>query len=71
MSSLDKFWGLIGDAGVILGKFGEDAKPFVDRFQEIAQIVWGVQARTEELQSGLRMPLLMPQKNEETDKGKK
>jgi hypothetical protein len=71
MSSLDKFWGLIGDAGVILGKFGEDAKPFVDRFQEIAQIVWGVQARTEELQSGLRMPLLMPQKKEETDKGEK
>ncbi|MGA2914589.1 MAG: hypothetical protein ABSE89_01005 [Sedimentisphaerales bacterium] len=71
MSNLDKFWGLVGDAGVVLGKFGKDAKPFVDRIQEIAQIVWGVQARSEELQSGLQMPLLMPKKDEETDKGEK
>lgn len=58
MSSLDKFWGLIGDAGVALGKFGRDAKPFVDRIREITQIVWRTQARAEELPSGTPLPLL-------------
>jgi hypothetical protein len=58
MSSLDKFWGLIGDAGVVLGKFGQDAKPLVDRIREIAQIVWRTQARAEELPSGTTLPLL-------------
>ena len=58
VSSLDKFWGLIGEAGVALGKFGKDAKPFVDRIKEIAQIVWCTQARAEELPSGTPLPLL-------------
>jgi polyribonucleotide nucleotidyltransferase len=40
LSDLDHFWGLIGDAGVVLGKFGNDAKPIVDRIKEITQIVW-------------------------------
>jgi hypothetical protein len=30
MSNLDRLWGLIGEAGVALGKFGKDAKPLVD-----------------------------------------
>jgi len=58
MSSLDKLWGLIGEAGVALGKFGKDAKPFVDRIREIAQITWRTQARAEELPSGTTLPLL-------------
>jgi len=58
MSSLDKFWGLIGDAGVVLGKFGTDAKPFVDRIKEITQIIWRIQARAEELPSNTMMPEL-------------
>lgn len=58
MSSLDKFWGLIGEGGVVLGKFGKDAKPFVDRIREIAQIVWRTQAISEELPSGTSLPLL-------------
>jgi hypothetical protein len=58
MSSLDKLWGLIGEAGVALGKFGKDAKPFVDRIKEIAQITWRTQARSEELPSGTTLPLL-------------
>jgi hypothetical protein len=58
MSSLDKLWGLIGEAGVVLGKFGQDAKPLADRIREIAQITWRTQARAEELPSGATLPLL-------------
>jgi len=48
-SNLDKFWGLIGEAGVALGKFGTDAKPLVDRIHEIAAIIWRIQATAEGL----------------------
>lgn len=56
--SLDKFWGLVGEAGVALGKFGVDAKPFADRIKEVLEIVWRTQARTEELESGSPLPLI-------------
>ncbi|GAB4061031.1 hypothetical protein [Uliginosibacterium sediminicola] len=58
VSDLDRFWGLIGDAGVVLGKLGTDAKPIVDRIKEIADIVWQTQSRAEELPSGTSVPLL-------------
>ena len=58
VSDLDRFWGLIGDAGVVLGKLGHDAKPIVDRVKEIADIVWQTQSRAEELPSGTQIPLL-------------
>ncbi|WP_051604070.1 hypothetical protein [Methylobacter tundripaludum] len=58
MPDLDRFWGLIGDAGVVLGKLGTDAKPVVDRVKEIADIVWQTQSRAEELPSGTNPPLL-------------
>ncbi len=58
MSDLDRFWGLMGDAGVALGKFGEDAKPIVDRIREISEIVWRTQSRAEELPSDTPMGLL-------------
>lgn len=57
-SNLDKLWGLIGEAGIVLGKFGEDAKPLADRIRKIAEITWRTQARAEELSSGFEMPLL-------------
>jgi hypothetical protein len=57
-SDLDRFWGLIGDASVVLGKLGQDAKPIVDRVKEIADIVWQTQSRAEELPSGTQIPLL-------------
>lgn len=65
MSNLDSFWGLIGDAGVTLGKFGTNAKPFVDRIREITQIIWRTQARSEELPSGAEFPLLSDDKTNE------
>lgn len=58
MSDLNRFYVLIGDAGVVLGKFGQDAKPLVERIQEIVGIAWNSQARTEELQSGIINKLL-------------
>lgn len=58
VSDLDRFWGLIGDAGVVLGKVGNDAKPIVDRIREIADIVWQTQSRAEELPSGTKLPQL-------------
>ncbi len=67
MPTLDRIWGLVGDAGVALGKFGTDAKPFVDRIREMAQIAWRTQARAEELPSGCPLPLLAPPDDEEPD----
>lgn len=57
-SDLSRFYGLLGEAGVVLGKFGEDAKPIVDRVKEIIQITWRTQSRAEELPSGTTPPLL-------------
>ena len=58
MSDVDRFWGLIGDAGVVIGKFGENAKPFVDRIVEISQIVCKTQAKYEKLTEQTKHPLL-------------
>ncbi|WP_323899033.1 hypothetical protein [Aeromonas hydrophila] len=58
ISDLDRFWGLVGDAGVVLGKLGTDAKPIVDRIKEIAEIAWKTQARAEELPSSSSNPML-------------
>lgn len=57
-SDLSRYYGLLGEAGVALGKFGTDAKPIVDRIKEILQITWNTQARAEELPSGTTPPLL-------------
>lgn len=59
-SDLDRFWGFIGEAGVALGKFGENAKPFVDRVKELMSIIWRTQAHHEELPSGTDFPGKLP-----------
>lgn len=38
-SNLDAFWVLFGDAGVILGQFGTDVAPVVERIKEVATIL--------------------------------
>ena len=58
MSNLDKFWGLMGEAGVAIGKFGNDAKPIFDRVQDLLSVAWRSQARAEELESGISHPQL-------------
>jgi hypothetical protein len=57
MSSLDRLWGITGELGVVLGKFGNDAKPLVDRFKEIMQITWRTQSRAEDMPSDSPPPL--------------
>lgn len=58
VSTLDNIWGLIGEAGVVIGKFGKDSKPIVDRIRELVEIVWRVQSMAEELPLGTPYPLL-------------
>jgi len=58
MRDVDRIWGLIGDAGIVIGKFGEDAKPFVDRIKELSQIAWRTQSHKEELPSDSKNPML-------------
>ena len=50
VSDLDRFWGLIGDAGIMLGKFGKDAKPMIDTIKELTNSIWRAQARTEQIE---------------------
>lgn len=64
VTDLDRFWGLVGDAGVALGKFGNDAKPIVDRIRELVEIIWRTQARAEELPSAAPFPQLTEGKSE-------
>ena len=64
VSDLDRFWGLVGDAGVALGKLGTDAKPIVDRIKEISDIIWRTQSRAEELPSNTPKPLLEDENND-------
>ncbi|NKI96691.1 hypothetical protein [Rhizobacter sp. SG703] len=60
VSDLDRLWGLVGDAGVVLNKLGRDAKPIVDRLREVVDIIWRTQVRAEELPSGATIPVLAP-----------
>lgn len=48
IDNIDKFWGLFGEAGVMLGKLGKDAKPFVDRIEHIMKIASTAETREEE-----------------------
>jgi hypothetical protein len=38
-SDFDRFWGFIGEVGIVVGKFGKDIKPFIDRVRELTEIV--------------------------------
>lgn len=69
VSDLDQFWGLVGDAGVALGKFGKDAKPIVDRIKEMTQIVWRTQSDAEGLPSSTSNPMLGHEESSDEYKG--
>ncbi|MDR0279091.1 MAG: hypothetical protein LBJ37_14520 [Paucimonas sp.] len=58
ISSLDRFYSLMGDFGVAVGKLGKDAKPFTDRIGELIGYAWKAQARAEQLPSSAENPLL-------------
>lgn len=59
LSDVDRFWGLVGDAGVMLEKLGKNAKPMVDRIKEIAQITWKTQTQAEGLPNHSTLPPLL------------
>ena len=65
VSDLDRFWGLIGDASIVLNKLGSDAKPFVDRIRELANIIFRSQSRAEGLPSDTPPPLLTKENDSE------
>jgi len=56
----------MGDAGIALGKFGRDAKPFVDRVREILDIIWRSQATAEQLPASAKPALLATDKGSDT-----
>lgn len=58
VSDIDRIWGFIGDAGAMMKKFGEDAKPLTDRIRELVEIGWKIQSRTEKLPDDSFPPLL-------------
>ena len=58
MSNIDVIYGLIGDGGVVLRKFGEDVRPLYNMIHEIVQIAWRTQTIAEELPSSTSMPML-------------
>jgi hypothetical protein len=47
VSTLDGFFALAGEAGVVIGKFGKDVKPMVDTIKSITGIVMKTQAKAE------------------------
>jgi len=49
VSSLDRFLGFLAEAGMILGQFGKDAKPIMDRIRELVQIISQVSAMAQGL----------------------
>ena len=57
VANLDRFWGLVGEAGVIMRKNGRSAKPIVDRIGKITDLVWRSQSVAEELKTGQPFPL--------------
>lgn len=59
-SDLDRFWGFIGEAGIAIGKFGNDIKPLVDRIHELAKIVWKTITLKETLLNN-HMPISLPE----------
>ncbi len=45
ISDVDRYWGLVAEAGVVLGKLSKDSKPIVARIKELAEIIWTTQSR--------------------------
>lgn len=58
MTKVDDFYLLLPEAGLALGKFGENARPFVEHIKEIMRIVFRYQAQREELPSAYQPDFL-------------
>jgi hypothetical protein len=58
MSNIDRFWGFLSDAGIAVGRFGDDAKPMFDRAREIIEVLYRAQGRTAQLPGPVEVPQL-------------
>lgn len=58
VSSLDKFYGFVMDAGFVLGRFGKDSHLFGKTVKELLEIVLSSNARKAGLPKGSKLPLL-------------
>jgi len=56
MSSLDRCWGFIIEAGLVLGQFGENVKPLTDRIVEMAKVFRRAQVSSEVFPTGRQLP---------------
>jgi hypothetical protein len=69
-SDLRYYWGLLGEAGVIIGKFRNDIKlkkesqSIVDRMFEICKLAWKAQAAAEQIPTDSPLPELLPPDDE-------
>jgi hypothetical protein len=41
-NDIERFWGFLGEAAIVMRKFGEDLKPVSERVRELGGIVLGV-----------------------------
>jgi hypothetical protein len=64
-SDLDRFWGFIGEAGIVLGQFGKDVAPLVDHIKELADIVWKTIRIKERLLNNMP-PISLPDPDDKT-----
>jgi hypothetical protein len=58
MSDFDRFWGLLGDARILIIKVGAQAKPILSRLAELSELAWNVQSRCEGVNAGPDLPQL-------------
>ena len=64
-NNLDRFYGAFIDFGYTLGRFGDKAKPFFDRLEQISKIVKNVIEAAEGLPQGSLPKLPLPKTDEE------
>jgi hypothetical protein len=69
VSDLDRFWGLVGDAGVVLKKFGDDTKAVRRLIYAITAIIVKVQSLAHGLPAPEFHPFLLPEGKADFDDG--
>jgi len=58
VSSLDRTWGFLLEASIVLGQMGENVKPIVDRIRELVSVIGPTSTRAYDLPSNLPIKLL-------------
>jgi len=66
-NNIDRIYGAFIDFGYTLGRFGEKAKPFFDRLEQMANIVLKIIEKAEGLPSGSLPQLPLPKGGEESE----